>query len=403
MKCSLYLVFALVAGCAGSTPRANNPTARGLAAVTSSSVLAYRGVSLAGADFGIDAWGNGAIPGVFGTNYIWPDPTYVPGYTSQDYFIKKGMTVFRLPFRWEPLQPTRNQPFNTAELARLTTTVGHMTSKGASVILDPHNYARYGAALVGSSSVPYSDFADFWSRLATLFKGNNQVIFGLVNEPHDMPTEQWVTAANTAIAAIRATGATNLILVPGNGWDGASSWTSNWYGTPNSTAMLSIRDSGNNYAFEVHQYLNADQSGSDANCVSATIGSERLAAFTAWLKQNNKRGFLGEFAGGANATCSAAMDDILKHVEANSNVYLGWTYWAAGPWWGSYRFSLEPSATGQDAYQMAALLPHLAAPSPPPPPPAPTCVAGSYDTSIAAHSTGASTVSGKVTLTVTCP
>ena len=63
---------------------------------------------------------------------------------------------------------------------------------------------------------------------------------------------------NGAIAAIRKAGASNLILVPGNGWTGASSWTQNWYGTTNATAMLNIKDPGNNFAFEAHQYLDAD-------------------------------------------------------------------------------------------------------------------------------------------------
>jgi endoglucanase len=179
-----------------------------------------------------------------------------------------------------------------------------------------------------------------------------------MNEPHDMSTENWVSASNAAIAGIRSTGATNLILVPGNGWTGAHSWTSNYYGTPNSTAMLNIKDSGNNYGFEVHQYLDTNSSGASQTCASTTIGSQRLAAFTAWLKQNNLRGFLGEFGGGANATCEAAIDDMLSYIEANGSVWLGWTYWAAGPWWGNQFPSIEP-VNNQDAPQMQTLMKHL--------------------------------------------
>jgi endoglucanase len=46
--------------------------------------------------------------------------------------------------------------------------------------------------------------SDFWSRVANIHK-TNAVIFNLANEPN-LPTEQWVSAANAAIAAIRATG-----------------------------------------------------------------------------------------------------------------------------------------------------------------------------------------------------
>jgi endoglucanase len=316
--------------------------------------LPYRGVNLAGADFGVGADGSG-LPGRFGIEYTYPDPAYVPGYDAT-YFVRREMTTFRLPFRWERLQPARGADFDPAELARLQTTVDGLLARGAVVILDPHNYARYGTQLVGSE-VPIADFADLWRRLAALFGGQPRVLFGLVNEPNTMPTEQWVEAAQAAIDAIRGAGASNLILVPGNGWSGAFSWYSNWYGTPNAAAMLAITDPGGNMAFEVHQYLDADGSGT-GTCTSATVGSQRLRDFTDWLRLHGKKAFLGEFGGDGGDTCLRAIDDMLDHVEANDDVYLGWAYWAAGPWWGDYFSSLEPQ-NGVDAPQMTALVPHL--------------------------------------------
>jgi len=312
-----------------------------------------RGTNMSGAEFG-----ETALPGTFGTNYIYPDETYVSGYTSQDYFIAKGMNTFRLQFRWERLQRQLDASFDATELARLDTTVDHMTSKGAYVILDPHNYARYNDQLIGSSAVPNSAFADFWSRLAQHYAANTRVIFGLVNEPHDMPTEQWRDAANAAIAAIRAAGAHNLILVPGNAWTGAWCWSQTFYGTANSVAMLGIVDPEDNYAFEVHQYLDSNYSGSGTTCQSTTIGTDSLASFTAWLRANGKRGMLGELGADANTTCMTAIDNMLGHLDANADVYIGWTWWSAGPWWQTYFMSLEPQS-GVDAPQLATLATHL--------------------------------------------
>lgn len=107
--------------------------------------------------------------------------------------------------------------------------------------------------------------------------------------------------------AIRSAGATNKILVPGNAYTGAHSWTANYYGTANSAEMIKITDPGNNFAFEVHQYLNSDSSGATEDCVSTTVGVERLTSFTNWLKSNNKKAFLGEFAGGNNQVCRTAV------------------------------------------------------------------------------------------------
>lgn len=94
--------------------------------------------------------------------------------------------------------------------------------------------------------------------------------------------------------------------------------------------------------YQMHQYLDTDGSGTNATCVSSTIGSERLAAATTWLRNNKKIGLVGELAGGVNANCEAAVKDMLAYIAKNSDVWTGALWWAAGPWWGDYMFSLEP-------------------------------------------------------------
>lgn len=319
----------------------------------------YVGVNLSGAEFG-----ESQLPGTYGSHYVYPNSAEI------DYYLDKGMNLFRLPFRWERLQRSLNGALDATESARIQSVVAYATGQGAHVILDPHNYARYYGAVVGSGSVPNSSFADFWSRLAVLYKNNPRVVFGLMNEPHDMSTEQWVAAANAAIAAIRAAGAQNLILVPGNAWTGAHSWSDGWYGTPNAVAMLNIVDPFDNFAFEVHQYLDADSSGTSSGVAGPTIGSQRIAAFTSWLRAHGYRGLLGEFAVAGQSIGSAggqigdeALRDMLGFLAANSDVWLGWTWWAGGPWWGEYMFTLEPQNLGQanetDRPQLAVMQPHL--------------------------------------------
>lgn len=330
--------------------------------------ILYTGTNISGAEFGT------ALPGTFGTDYTYPTNAEI------DYFVGKGMNTFRLPFRWERLQQSANGSFNAAELTRLNNFVNYATGKGAHVVLDPHNFARYYPSssnyqsdpnrVIGSPAVPYSVFGDFWSKLANQYKTNNRVIFNLMNEPNAMPTENWVTASNTAIAAIRAAGANNLILVPGNGYTGAWTWSSNWYGTPNATAMLNIVDSGNNYAFDVHQYMDDDGSGTSATITGndPLTGVNRISGFTNWLRANNKRGFLGEFAvasstigNGANQVGDELLNNMLTHIKNNDDVWRGWTWWSAGPWWPSdYIFLLNP-ANNVDKPQMAVIQPYFAA------------------------------------------
>ena len=78
--------------------------------------------------------------------------------------------------------------------------------------------------------------------------------------------------------------------------------------------------------FEVHQYLDTDGSGTSGDCVSSTIGVERVTAFTGWLEENGFKAFLGEFAGGANPTCTEALDGMLDYMDARPEQWMGWAW-----------------------------------------------------------------------------
>lgn len=327
-------------------PAPTAPTPTTAAAAPTPAKMPYRGVNLSGAEFG------SAIPGTFGADYTFPTNAEV------DYYMGKGMNTFRVEFLWERLQPAANGALDATYASRLDSLVTYATSKGAHVVLNPQNFARYYGNTVGSAQVPNSVFADFWGKVSAKYASNPLVMFNLVNEPNTMPTEQWVSAANAAILGIRGAGATNTIIVPGNAWTGAGSWYDTGYGTPNAVAMLAINDPGDNVLYEAHLYMDSDASGASAACVSATVGSERLATFVKWLRDNHKKGFLGEFAGTNTATCNAAVSNLMTSLDAASDVMEGWLWWSGGPWWGEYQLTLEP-LNGVDRPQMALLAPWL--------------------------------------------
>ena len=318
------------------------------ASSANAAALRFTGVNIAGAEF------NGRkLPGRPSADYFYPSKGMV------DYFAAKGMNTVRLPFLWERLQPALGAEFDSGELKRLDDTVRYATGRGLHVVLDVHNYAAYRQASIGTGDVSAAAFGDLWRRLALHFKDNRNAIFGLMNEPKGLKTETWLEAANAAIAAIRGAGAQNLILVPGNGWTGAHSWMSRGYGAPNAEVMLGVVDPADNHAFEVHQYLDKDYSGTHPECRNEQTGAAALQKFTEWLKTNRKRGFLGEFGGGSDPVCLAALDGMLTHMTQNGDVWLGWTYWAAGFWPPSYFTSVQPVG-GEDRPQMSVLLKHLA-------------------------------------------
>ena len=337
--------------------------------------IEYTGVNLCGPEFG-----ESNIPGIYGTDYIYPTSVEI------DYYISKGMNTFRLPFRWERLQQSQFSPLDATELSRIDTFISYATTQGAFVIIEPHNFQRYYSdptnfqsseqGLIGTE-VPDTAFADLWGKLANHYKENSRVIFNLMNEPNTMSTEDLVRSENAAIAAIRNAGADNLILVPGNQWTGAWAWSETWYNGANAEYMLDIIDPQENFAFEVHQYLDDDYSGGSSGIINndPMIGVKCLTNFTDWLKTHNLMGFLGEFAV-ANSTIGNAADEVgdevidnmLNYLKENADVWIGWTWWAAGPWWGEYQFTLEPLNLGQsnqgpDRAAMLVLQPHMVRPS----------------------------------------
>ena len=154
--------------------------------------MKYTGVNIAGGDFAPQS-----LPGRYGTDYIYPD------HNTIDYFAAKGMNIIRVPALWERLQHQLGGDLDSAEMRRLDDVVDYAASKGMRVILDVHNYAAYRGAMIGTESVPANALGDLWGRIAERYKDNDAVIFGLMNEPNNLPTETWLEAANIAIAEIR--------------------------------------------------------------------------------------------------------------------------------------------------------------------------------------------------------
>ena len=296
----------------------------------------YLGVNLAGAEFGVPGqdWG-GVNIGTLGTDYMFPNTGEL------DHYAGHNLNVIRLPFSWERVQPMQSGPFDQAYLAQIDNVVQGAAARGVSVVLDPHNYGYGYGALIGSAETPTGAFADLWSRLAQHFRSSPNVLFGLMNEPHVQAPSEWVGPANAAIAAIRATGATQEILVPGTHYTGGDSWLTS--GNADIFAA-NVVDPGHNMAFEIHQYSDENQSGSSASVVSTTIGAERLAAVTAWAERTGARLFLGEFGAGTDADSLANLRSMLGFMQQHSTVWQGGTEWAGGPWWGDYFFGTDPVA-----------------------------------------------------------
>ncbi|KAG8710164.1 hypothetical protein FRC12_021247 [Ceratobasidium sp. 428] len=309
--------------------------------------ILYAGVNESGGEFGV--WsatstpGTG-LPGRFGVDYAFINKSTV------DIFVKNDkINTFRVAFLLErmcPLSYGLGSKFNETYFAEYKEAIDYITvTKGAYAIFDPHNYMRYNdpsqqpftGSVIGNTTdikaATTAQFGAFWKELARRFVNNPKVIFGLMNEPHDMSTALVLKNNQAAVDGIRSTGAKQLILAPGNAWTGGHSWTEGG-AEASSNYLQKLVDPAKNTAIEVHEYIDQDFSGGHAECTQP--GPSNLAALTAWLKANNLKGFVGELGSGANDACYNMLKELLDYLAAN-DVYIGWTAWAAGPLWGTFR------------------------------------------------------------------
>jgi endoglucanase len=341
------------------------------------------GVNLAGAEFQAeftklkttatpnqyapDAAPTSAPYGTRAVNYFWPKNE-----AFRHWLERNTANCIRIPFRWERLQYDVMGPLDAANLVELKRCVSACTSRGATALIDCHNYARrwYPATFAhpttgvpvkgflesqidGNWGLTSDHFADFWGKLAGEFKNDSLVAFDLMNEPHDMVAADGVGESvqcrrfyQAAINAIRAAGAQNSIHVQGPGWGKPNRIATDW-----GVEAMNLADPLSKLVFHCHQYIDAGENGDGFDLAGNDLdyGIKKVQAATAWARANGKKLFLGEFGMAsvvhANAELNRqAHDRWLSYLETNSDVWAGWTAWGAGAWAATYIYKIEPNS-----------------------------------------------------------
>jgi endoglucanase len=316
-----------------------------------------RGVNRAGAEYGED-WDRWTGQ----TFYEWPS---MPVRTNElNAYAAKGMNVVRLPISWERVQHRPNGPLDPTYQAHLVDYVQAATALGFAVIIDLHSYGRYATGaynaagaqaptytqqVLGDGTLTFAHVADVWTKIATLCVSEPRVIFNLMTEQHDTSSSLDSTAIfagyQTVVNAVRATGATQLILFPNTRSSDTHHW-STWSpqgGPLDAVAALSVTDSVHNLAFDMHSYTGTDSWNDDITVV------------TDWAHAHGKRLFLSE---PGTTSGAPAVSTLLPYIKANADVWVGWTVWNLAP----YAISVTDQSTGvvSDTPQMAWYAPYFA-------------------------------------------
>lgn len=104
---------------------------------------------------------------------------------------------------------------------------------------------------MGQSAIGVDALIDLWTKLAKHYMGKKHVIFGLMNEPHDIDGKKWIDTVQQLVTAIRNAGSRHRILMPGNSWSHLATFADDY-----SSGMGAVKNpDGSNHGliFDIHQ------------------------------------------------------------------------------------------------------------------------------------------------------
>lgn len=294
----------------------------------------FLGVAIAGGDFGCQIDGNCPL-----------SSTQIPddGAAQMKHFVADdGMNLMRLPISWQFL--VNNQLGGTLDannLGKYDRLVQACLSTGAHCMIDIHNFARWNGGIIGQGGPTDDQFVSLWAQLATKYAKNDKVVFELMNEPHDLDVALWAQTCQKAVTAIRQAGAASqTILLPGTNFDSAATLVS----SGSAAALLAVKNpdgTTDNLVLDIHKYLDEDNSGTHAECVTDNV--DALGTVAAFLRENGRQGLISESGASNAASCMTAFCAQNTFINANSDVFVGFVAWAAGSFSSSYVLSLTPS------------------------------------------------------------
>ncbi|MEM6602495.1 MAG: cellulase family glycosylhydrolase [Pseudomonadota bacterium] len=287
------------------------------------------------------------LPGQVGVDYFRESES------TLNYYFKYGINYFRIPFRWERIQPILFGPLDMTYVSYIMELVEPILAKGGRCILDMHNYAVYylnGIGYqIGTRAVPFEAYFDAWLKISEIFGNVEGVDYCLMNEPitnTGSPTLQadfWANGMQEMVNRLRDAHYGNLLQVSGVSFSSAFTFINRG----NAKAYENFKDPAQNSILEVHAYDNVNTSGGgDLTVTNAREGIYNLYHFTQWARENNFKVLLGETGIDQDGEMSQQSTfRKLDFMHANRDVWFGVTFWGGGGKWpGSYGYGLLPKS-----------------------------------------------------------
>lgn len=239
---------ALATGSPTSAASSAAASATGTTTSSSGGNTTYAGVNIAGFDFGCDTNGQCTVDGI--TNIATgTGPAQMQHFATND-----NLNIFRLSVGWQYLtNSVVGGDLDATNFANYDDLMTSCLATGAKCIVDIHNYARWDGEIIGQGGPTNDEFAALWTSLATQYVNNTNVIFGVMNEPHDLTVSTWAQTVQAAVTAIRAVAPDHMVLMPGSSYSSAATLPTE--AGPDLLNVTNPDGSTTNLLFDVHKYV----------------------------------------------------------------------------------------------------------------------------------------------------
>ena len=107
-----------------------------------------------------------------------------------------------------------------------------------------------------------------------------------------------------------------LVLLPGTGYTSAGTFVS----SGSAAALAAVKNldgTTTNLIFDVHKYLDSDNSGTHAECVTNNI-DDAFSPLATWLRSNGRQALNTETGGGNVASCETYLCQQIAYLKYES-------------------------------------------------------------------------------------
>jgi hypothetical protein len=280
--------------------------------------VVLRGVNLSGAEYACE------------TSTVWDTPQGNQT-TINEMMNSWHFNVVRVPLNedcWLGINGEPSAPLTVAAYQSGIVTFANLANASGMIVEVDLHFGSGGKCVPKSDDYPGLDndhASAFWQSVARTFKGNHSVIFNLINEPHSSSEIPWscylnggcsvsgkgcswtVVGTQSVVNTVRATGATNPIIIAGlNYSNDLSEWLNN---VPTDSAKAIVAGA--------HVYF--DGLGcEDSTCWTSEYGGIQAAGYPVVVDE------FGDFK------CSTEIDQLMDWGDARSP-QVGYWAWSFNP------------------------------------------------------------------------